>query len=369
MMSSMKNYRSKCSAFRRSFMPSSRAFILALSCGAGITLSSGAQADGCLAADGSVITSCAASLHAARIDGLLTYDPSLGRSDTRLNGTPWIAPEWLSSPVAVTPTDASVSVRTSARQLGGFANSDVAKKIEGAKALAPADFKFPSLPPVINPKLDVWTSLDVQNIEASAAPRATRGGVGADYKVTRDTLVGVSIEADEARASDVTSAQDAFTVSTYFAVRPIPTTTFDAKAAWGENSTTFGDTAIGGTHSALSARVRGDWMFSNIKVSPTLGVAHGTETGAARVEKSTFTVEPRISRPFALENGESLEPFLTYRNESEFDGAAVSEKIGGGVTLAKPDAYSLSVTTHVEETLAAEQPNVEGRFQLNLPIR
>jgi hypothetical protein len=369
MMSPMKHYRTEWLAFRRSFMLSSHGFILGLSCAVGIALSSGARADGCLAADGSVITSCAAALHAARVDGLLTYDPSLGRADKRLNGTPWIAPEWLSSPVAVTPTDANVSVRTSARQWGGFANSDVAKKIEGAKALAPADFKFPTLPPVINPKLDVWTSLDVQNIESTAIPHTTRGGVGADYKVSRDTLVGVSLEADEARASDVTGAQDAYTVSTYFAVRPIPTTTFDAKAAWGENSTTFGDTAIGGTHSALSARVRGDWMFSDIKVSPTLGVAHGTETGAARVEKSTFTVEPRISRPFALENGESLEPFLTYRNESEFDGAAVSEKIGGGVTLAKPDAYSLSVTTHVEETLAAEQPNVEGRFQLKLPIR
>lgn len=346
-----------------------RASVIAPTCAVGLLLSPPACADECLAADGSVITSCAASLHAARLDGLFGYDPSLGRADTRLNGTTWIAPEWLSSPVAVTPTDANVSLRTSASQWGSFANSDVAKKIEGAKAMAPADFKFPSLPPVINPKLDVWTSLDVQNIESAATPRTTRGGVGADYKVTRDTLVGVSLEADEARASDVTAAQDAYTVSTYFAVRPIPTTTFDAKAAWGENSTTYGDRAIGGTHSAVSARVRSDWMFSHIKVSPTVGVAHGTESGAEHVDKSTFTVEPRVSRPFALDNGQSLEPFLTYRNESAFDGDAVSATIGGGVTLAKPDVYSLSVTTHVEETLAAEQPNVEGRFQLNLPIR
>ena len=363
MMLVMKYHRNRCFAFR------DRCVVTALSCVVVLTEVTDAHADVCLASDGSVITSCAASLHAARLDGLLTYDPSLGRADTRLKGAPWIAPEWLSSPVAVTPTDANVSLRASASQWGSFANSDVSKKIEGAKAMAPADFKFPTLPPIINPKLDVWTSLDVQNIESIATPRTTRGGVGADYKVTREALVGVSLEADEARASDVTASQDAYTVSTYFAVRPIPTTTFDAKAAWGENSTLLGDTAISGTHSAVSARVRGDWMFSTIKVSPIVGVAHGTETGAAHVDKSTFTVEPRISRPFALENGQSLEPFLTYRSESEFDGAAVSEKIGGGVTLAKPDAYSLSVTTHVEETLAADQPNVEGRFQLNLPIR
>lgn len=365
----MKNYRSNCLAVQHRSIMSLRASVIAPTCAIGLLLSPPAYADACRAADGSVITSCAASLHAARLDGLLTYDPSLGRNDTRLNGAAWIAPEWLSSPVAVTPSDSNVSLRASASQWGSFANSDVAKKIESAKALAPADFKFPALPPVINPKLDVWTSLDVQNIESMATPRTTRGGVGADYKVTRDALVGVSLEADEARASDVSAAQDAYTVSTYFALRPMPTTTFDAKVAWGENSATYGDRAIGGTHSVLTARVRSDWMLSNIKVSPTVGVAHGTETGVERIDKSTFTVEPRVSRPFALENGQSLEPFLNYRNESDFDGAAISEKVGGGLTLAKPDAYSLSVTTHIEETLAAEQPNVEGRFQLNLPIR
>jgi hypothetical protein len=96
------------------------------------------------------------------------------------------------------------------------------------------------------------------------------------------------------------------------------------------------------------------------------------------VEKSTIALTPRISRPIDLKGGTKLEPFLTLKSALDFgptesepghEGVDTTRGIGGGLTFAKPNAYSLSVTTGIEHTTSSDQSNLNGRVELKLPLR
>ena len=43
--------------------------------------------------------------------------------------------------------------------------------------------------------------------------------------------------------------------------------------------------------------------------------------------------------------------------------------VGTGLTLSKPQAYSLSVTTDLENVGTAEPATVKSRLQLSVPLR
>lgn len=340
-----------------------------------------ASAQDCSAA-GTSTTTCSLDARRARLGEMLTSDPTAGRLDPRLDGKPWIAQDWNAAPLAVTPGDENVALRASTTHWNAHNDWSTARRIEELKAAGNPVAKAYK-PQRNDPALDVWSTLDVKSND-STADRATGGGVGADYKLDRKTVLGAAVTMREKAPAGVPAAQEDYTVSTYVATRPSPNVTLDASVRWGETTNDLAGHAFASTQGAVTARMRGNWSFSDIRFTPSVSVARGVETSASgtagedALGHSTFAVEPRVSKPIPLGNGETLEPFLAYKRQLDIEqksatsaGAAASStrSAGAGVTLARPDAYSLSVTGGVEGLGATEPPNLKGQLQLKIPLR
>lgn len=135
------------------------------------------------------------------------------------------------------------------------------------------------------------------------------------------------------------------------------------------------------THNEISAKVEGDWRLGGFKVAPSVSVARAADAGGtepAKVPKGTVIVAPSISRPVALGEARTFEPFFGLKQEIDLTapsvqpGAAarpeVTRSAGGGVKLESRDAYSLSLTTDVEN-LDAERHAVKSQLRLNLQLK
>lgn len=326
------------------------------------------------ATDGDACSTCAIDHRRAHLDDLIGDDPARGRLEGRLDGKPWIGQDWATLPLAVKPADQSLDVAASLQHLGSYEARRTQQKIEEAKRLAPGGLAMPKPPPAGPVMFDVWSKVEVSGLQSQAS-EARRGTVGADYKIMRGALVGVSAE-----VRDETSALASDTrLAAYFAVKPWSPLTFDAKAQWGESHavTTPG---LVTTQGAVSARLKGNFVVEGLRLSPAVTVAHGVDEASAvsggTVEKSTIALTPRVSRPIELEGGAKLEPFLSLKSAMDFGGTEgghgtvdTTHGVGGGVTYKKPDAYSLSVTTDVEQVTSSEKSNVTGRLELKVPLR
>ncbi len=331
------------------------------------------------ATDGAACTECASDADArrTRLGALIEDDPTRGRIDGRLEDKPWIGQDWATMPVAVKQAEQSVDIATSLQHLGSFEARRILQKIEEAKALAPKGLAMPK-PSTTGPApLDVWSKVEVKGLENEVA-ETKRSTVGADYRLARGALVGVSAEL---RDETPTLQQDT-RLSAYFAIKPWSPVTLDAKAQWGESHGIL-DEGLVTTQSAVTARVRGNFKYEGLVLAPMASVAHGvdeaaTDSRGGAVEKSTIAVAPRISRPVELGGAAKVEPFLSLKSAIDLgaagDGAGygvvdTTRAIGGGVTFSQPNAYSLSVTTDVEQAASSDRSNVKGRLELKLPLR
>lgn len=322
------------------------------------------------ATDADACSTCALEARLLSLGDMIVDDPTRGRLEGRLDDKPWIGQDWATLPLAVKPADQSVDMAASLQHLGSFEARRIQQKLEEAKELAPEGLTVPKPVPRAPTMLDVWSKVEVSGLE-SIDGESRRSTVGADYKIARNTLLGVSASS---LASDTRLAA-------YFAVKPWSPVTFDAKAQWGESQavTTSG---LVTTQSALSARLKGNFSYDGLRLAPALIVAHGVDEAAAfdggAVEKSTIALTPRVSRPMDLKDGTKFEPFLSLKSALDFgteadgsghSGVDATRGIGGGVTFAKPNAYSLSVTTDVERSTSSDKSNVSGKLELKLPLR
>ena len=75
-----------------------------------------------------------------------------------------------------------------------------------------------------------------------------------------------------------------------------------------------------------------------------------------------------------------LEPFVMMKSAIDFAPSAATmtgslgtldttRSVGAGVTLGKPNDYSLSVTTEVEQASTAEHPNLKSRLEVKVPLK
>lgn len=165
-------------------------------------------------------------------------------------------------------------------------------------------------------------------------------------------------------------------------MKPSPLLSFEAKAATARQVS--GDLAGSGNQSAhneLSARAEGDWRLGGFKVAPSVSVARAAEAGgadSAKPPKGTIIVAPSISRPVPLGDAKTLEPFFGLKQEIDMAAGPaqpgsgprpdVTRSAGGGVKLEARDAYSLSLTTDVEN-LEAEKHAVRSQLRLNLQLK
>ena len=331
------------------------------------------------AQDNELCSACVLDERLSHLGSLIDDDPTRGRLEGRLDDRPWIGQNWATLPVAVKPADQSLDMAASLQHLGSYEAQRAQQKLKEAKGLAPKDLTIPKLLPPKPTLLDVWSKVEVTGLNGING-ETRLGTVGADYKIARRALVGVS-----AAARDETSSLASDTrLAAYFAMKPWSPVTFDAKAQWGE-SHAVSNPGLVTTQSVLSARLKGNFSYDGLRLAPALTVAHGIDDtdvfGSGPVEKSTIALTPRISHPIDLKGGAKLEPFLSLKSAVDFgtstsaadgalhNGVDTSRGIGGGITLAKPNAYSLSVTTDIQRTTSDDKSNVSGRLELKLPLR
>jgi hypothetical protein len=295
------------------------------------------NADACVTAgDQTQPVSCASAVRRSYLD--VTSFGGLSPAISA-DGLPWISQATteaeVSAPLSVNPTDVGVNLRASLGQIRDYNAQLTAMKIEAAKAFAPNVAPNAAPPPTPAAALDVWTSFDVQGIQGHV-DQTTRAGVGADYKLTSTTSVGVAAESGETKGS--TLIQDDHKLTAYLAFRAAPAITIDARTEWQA-------------------------------ATPSLG--------AAASERRSISVAPRLGKAYAVGGGETLEPFVTYRQAFDIDatgsdaaaGLSTTQSAGAGLTYAKTDSYSLSMSTDVENLGAKEAANISSKLQFKLPLQ
>ncbi len=259
---------------------------------------------------------------------------------------PWFSgpdpasPSFVTAPLAIKPADQGFTARTSVANWRDYNAQMLSRRIDQLKATAPKDLKIPKANTA--PPFDMWSSFGVDYVARDGKER-TRSGAGADYKISKSSTVGMALEQSEQAAAPSAAGTVDRKISAYASTGTKTTFKVDAKAE---------------THETAGG---------------PLGVADSEE-------KTTLGVAPRVAHKFALDGGQTLEPFVKYEQKMSLGamplqapngGVEFSDTAGAGVSLAKPDSYSLSATTDVEnlERLGSEDvPTVKGKLQLTLPL-
>jgi hypothetical protein len=222
-------------------------------------------------------------------------------------------------PFAVAPLDAGLSATTSLSTWREYSANQLKRKMEAAGTAAVSPVRAPHIALPLN----VWTRVSMGELGSNATSEL-QIAAGADYQLSPLARFGVSTKTFD----DLAQGAVQETVGAYANFKLLP---------------------------VLSIETRGEWSSDSVQLN---GVA----------SEPSVSIAPRLSQRYKLENGNSLEPYVTFRNEilSGTDGPDLSS-IGGGLTLDKLQSYSLSISTMVDGT-EADQPNVNSRFQLKLPI-
>lgn len=241
------------------------------------------------------------------------------------------------APLAVQSSDDSVSARASLQTLRDYNSQKAKLKVEQAQRLAPDALVAPKTPIASKSAVDVWSSLNADGL--NEATKSVRTGAGLDYKLVKNASVGVFAERSETIAPQVSGGdQSEDKVAAYMAFKALPAVTIDTTTQW--ETVTAADPAAG----------------------------KQTE------DKGSIIVAPRIGKSFALDNGQTIAPFVTVKREIDLAGkttgsnTAATDSAGAGVTFTKPDSYSLSVTTDVSAAGASDPASVNSRLQFKLPL-
>lgn len=247
--------------------------------------------------------------------------------DDTVTGTPL--------PVEITPTETGAQARASLQGLRNFQSQKQARKVQEANAAMGGTLAVPK-PAALSPgPLDLWTRLDAQGFDA-AEGRTVKSGAGLDYRVVKNASVGVAAERAEsavAGSSSATASADE-KVSAYVAFRALPAVTIDARSNWTRAETS--DPLAAGAN-----------------------------------EKTSLAVAPRFSKSYALEGGDTLVPYLELKREIDLNATSApgaANSAAAGVTFAKPDSYSVSVSADVSSADPKEVPSVSSKVQLKLPL-
>lgn len=237
-------------------------------------------------------------------------------------------------PVAVDRTDNSVSVRTGISVWRDYNDKKLEKRYKKAKSRSGKDLKAPVVG-ARKPPLDVWTKVNIES-GSDAASRTTRTALGADYKLPNDTTAGISAEQAETQAAyGAAPVPTDRTVSAYVNFKATPLLSIDARTQW--------------------QRADGE-----------------TAAGIASDEHNSFTLAPKIEKKYTLGDDVDMTPYATIQHKFDIDSVANTDTItnsaGAGITFAKPDTYSVTVSTNVEHSTGAETPNLNSKLQLKLPL-
>jgi hypothetical protein len=241
-------------------------------------------------------------------------------------------------PFALKSTDTSLSARTSLGTLQSYNTSITSRKIEGAKALAPAALALPKPAAQGKSPVDIWSNVEAVGFDnlgpEAQGSKTMRTSAGVDYSLSSTATAGIAAERAESTSLPGAAAQNQEKLSAYAAFKASRILSIDTRTNLEKSSSAAG-------------------------------------TGEAATERRTVVIAPRISQPFALGGGRTVEPYLNVKQEFDVSSAGLGSKesAGAGVTYAKPDAYSVSVSTDVESAGGSEPVTVKGRLQFKVPLK
>lgn len=315
--------------------------------------------------------------------------------DSRLNNSAWDANANGASPFTATPGEEITEFGTSLSQVGSWMTKTDAEKIKAAKELLAKGQKLP-VPAKIDRRVDMWTQTRVTNISPAndISGDAYTSYVGADYKPIDGIVMGGMVQFD---AADTTSAPlggsadgRGYTAGPYMAMQLSPHITLDAKAAWGEarDSVVAGSaaTSFQTSRSLTNARLKGDWMLNDWRLTPTAAIESINETAtlglgdaSAQAGFSRMSVGPKISRQFNIGNDKSIEPFVHmnsnvdleqtgFFNSNSLDALQAYNTVGAGFALSQTDEFTFSATADVDNPGDAADKALRTGVKLTIPL-
>lgn len=319
-----------------------------------------------------------------RLDRAITSVPEIGQASARLEGRTR-NPANGAAPVLVTPEGDEATIRTSIGQWSSYLSQQDAEKIEGMKALAPKDFKFPELAPIPSSKVDVWGNTKTEGLSGGTGLSGYASHFGADYAVNPDFLFGAMVEFEDTRQAATTAGGAAYLVGPYIAMQLNGNLKLDARAGWGQGSDTISADGIANNiateRSLAKASINGNWNLQNWQFTPSAELTFATEASSgivgSKVEKSSLSVSPEVRHPVQLESGQLVEHFINYNSTLDLDlnafdglpegaGAYLEGTLEGGVSVTKPGEYTVRAT--VESAEARINADTKSRLKLTIPL-
>jgi len=249
------------------------------------------------------------------------------------DGTPWIGQVGLAPPVEVKPAETGASLRTSTSQWRDFDNQMLARRIDEAKAANKA-LPQPKAPAVIASPFELWTSVDLAGL-AQDSDSAVKTSAGANYKFSKIATFGIEANRADTRPAMASTGTQDDKIAGFVSLQPTAMVSIDARTYW--------ETAT---------------------------------TGTAKTDTNAISIAPRLKVPMKLASGQTLEPYVTVKDEFSRAGAADLSgqtknaiSAGTGVTFARPGHYTMSLSADAENLGLSDPATYKSRFQLSVPLR
>lgn len=254
-------------------------------------------------------------------------------------------------PFSVETSGGALSLRTGLGGLRDYESRELARKLESVRPALPPGSKVPKPASVKAPPIEVWTGVEANGLDSTSPggePNANlKTSLGADYRFTATSTAGVAIERQEpAEITARAPVKQDDRLSAYVSLGAVPGVTIETKAQWERSGSGAG------------------------------------EAEATANDKMSISVAPRIGHRFSAGEGATIEPYVTVRREVDSAGRIGSgagtgpastlmskDSAGAGVTFAKPDTYSLGISTSLDGVGATDPASVSGKLQLKLPLR
>ncbi|MGI9425684.1 MAG: autotransporter outer membrane beta-barrel domain-containing protein, partial [Hyphomicrobiaceae bacterium] len=228
--------------------------------------------------------------------------------------------------------------------------------------------------------------------------------IGADYRFSRDLVVGLLAQFDW---TDETDDDDGFEASgsgwmvgPYIAARLHHNLIFDARAAWGLSDNevspfaTYSDD-FEGERWLVKAQVTGDFRFGDIHVAPHVAVIYFAEEQAAytdslgiaipsqTVSLGSLTFGPKISTRLETPTGIRIAPYVSVKGIWDFETADVVDletglasgsdglraRVNGGFNMQLPGGITLTGEGHYDGLGADDYEAYGGRVELRVPLQ
>jgi hypothetical protein len=167
-----------------------------------------------------------------------------------------------------------------------------------------------------------------------------------------------------------------------------PNVVLGAKSDWTQGSSAARDSTLG-EHFATDrtqseGSVTGKWGWGNWQFSQGAAAGFSNERASTATSSLTnaesdaayFRAGPEVRRKFDAGDGKSVEPFAFYNKNIDLNNpvlnSAVQSTLGGGLTVAKPDSYTLNATAGYSESGFGETTtpgDVTGKVSVGVPLQ